>query len=597
MNKSVFLIFVSFLSALIFPAVFVQTAAGVEVDGLLNENTTWTTENSPYIITDTVQVPEDVVLTIQPDVTVTFSGEGDIFSVMGAIQAQGTVNEKIIFEGNGAANFFNVLESDKSSLSLDYCVFDDAERLWTIDDGIEQVILRHSELSNIATDSSLFHWKKACYIEYNVFVDAAGFGMYNWFGEDSGATIYIRYNVLKTNTGVFASMYPNVHGQGFVVQYNSFVDVDETVLQVNAWLGDDVDIIASQNYWGTTDTEIIDSLILDKNDEIDRPAVIEYLPILSEPHQDAAILPLAVSFEHSPAEVYVDIDFEVDASASFAKYSSISNYTWNFGDGTIVTLNEATTTHTFTEAGEYEVVLTVTDEFGFQNSTSTTVMVLDDITPPVTAADYDGDWQNSDFTITLTAVDDEIGVAETYYQINDGPLKTVSADGQPLINEESADNKLEFWSEDKAGNVEDVNVLSEIMLDATNPTIGAPTITPETDIQENQTVTIAVEVSDSLSGVETVTLSYSTNNGTTWNDLQMTMNSTTELWQATIPGQSMWTNVKYKILSYDLAGNLASSDETDFFSYDVIPEFTGELILLVFAVLTLSALVLKKKII
>lgn len=48
------------------------------VGGIIWENTTWTLENSPYIITDTVQIPENVTLTIEPGVIVTNHMAGDI---------------------------------------------------------------------------------------------------------------------------------------------------------------------------------------------------------------------------------------------------------------------------------------------------------------------------------------------------------------------------------------------------------------------------------------------------------------------------------------------------------------------------------------
>ena len=74
--------------------------------------------------------------------------------------------------------------------------------------------------------------------------------------------------------------------------------------------------------------------------------------------------------------------------------------------------------------------------------------------PPTTSHDYNGTWYTSNFSITLTATDHESDVNKTYYQINDGPIKTVSADGQPLITEEGADNTLTYWSVDNAGNQE-----------------------------------------------------------------------------------------------------------------------------------------------
>jgi len=94
-------------------------------------------------------------------------------------------------------------------------------------------------------------------------------------------------------------------------------------------------------------------------------------------------------------------------------------------------------------------------------------------TSPTTTHDYEGLWHTTDFTINLTATDDLSGVAETYYKINDGPTKTVSVDGHPRITTEGANNTLEYWSVDNAGNEELHKILTGIKLDKTAPTANA----------------------------------------------------------------------------------------------------------------------------
>jgi hypothetical protein len=551
-----------------------------ELSGILSSDTTWTKENSPYIITETVQIPEGVVLTIEAGVTVVFEGTGDMFLVGGGICTQGTDSEKITFEGEGATSFFNVILSDNSSLQLEYCVLRNAGKLWSITNGVTQVTLRHSMLVDIASCSALYHWREACYIEYNTFVDSGGITLYNWFGKDSEATVYIQYNLVKGNNGFFVRCSPNVYDQEVVVKYNSFVDTDEEVLALNSGLGDYVAMNATENYWGTTDTTVIDSLIYDKNDDISIPNYIEYLPILNEPHPDTPTLPITVIVEYSPVILYANVSIDFDASASFGEYSSIANYTWSFNDSTAITLDTPTTTHAFSASGEYNVTLTVTDEFGFQNSTSTTVTVLEDDAAPVTTDNYDEAWHTSDFTITLTAVDDESGVAETYYRINNGTTKTVGADGQPLITTEGADNTLEYWSVDNAGNEEPSNLLTGIKLDKTPPTVEKLSHLPERDELLEQTVTVSVKVTDLYSGVKNVTLSYNLNDETAWNDIVMTLNSTTGLYECIIPEQEENARVKYTITTYDNAENHDTEDNHGrYFVYTAVPEFPSWIIL------------------
>jgi len=57
-----------------------------------------------------------------------------------------------------------------------------------------------------------------------------------------------------------------------------------------------------------------------------------------------------------------------DASASTVAYGAITNYHWNFGDGTITDVPTPTTTHTYVSAGTFTATLTETDTAG----TSTT---------------------------------------------------------------------------------------------------------------------------------------------------------------------------------------------------------------------------------
>jgi PKD repeat protein len=230
---------------------------------------------------------------------------------------------------------------------------------------------------------------------------------------------------------------------------------------------------ATENYWGTSNTSLVESWIEDGHSDIGIHAFIDYLPILTEPHPDTPTLPITANFDYFPAVAYAYGEVNFDANSSFAEYSQIASYTWDFGDGTITTSSSPTIKHTYTTPSSYDVSLTVTDEFGFTNSTSATVEALLDDVSPVTSDDYDGLWHNEDFSITLVATDAESGIAETYYRINDGATETVSANGQPLIATEGANNTLEYWSIDNAGNEEPPKTVTGIKLDTTKPTADA----------------------------------------------------------------------------------------------------------------------------
>ncbi len=65
-----------------------------------------------------------------------------------------------------------------------------------------------------------------------------------------------------------------------------------------------------------------------------------------------------------------------DGSASFATVGPITSYTWNFGDGTVLTNAASKVTHTYAVNGTYTVTLTVADKLGNSNPQSQSINVL-----------------------------------------------------------------------------------------------------------------------------------------------------------------------------------------------------------------------------
>jgi parallel beta-helix repeat protein len=124
-----------------------------------------------------------------------------------------------------------------------------------------------------------------------------------------------------------------------------------------------------------------------------------------------------------------------------------------------------------------------------------------DTVPPVTTHDYDGLWHTEDFFVRLNATDDVSGVAEIRYRINGGSIQNVSVDGQPCITRESANNWLEYWSIDNAGNEEFPHkLLTGIKLDKTAP-VGSITINNGDVYTISTSVTLSLTAADSTSGV------------------------------------------------------------------------------------------------
>jgi PKD repeat protein len=447
-------------------SVQVPSALGTTVGGTLLQDTTWTKENSPYIIDLTVHIPSNVTLTIEPGVTVTAGNNpGDMFSLAGQIYAHGTANEKIIFEGGGTQNFFvDAGNSSETYLDLDYVVIRDGGCFWPSGelDAHGHFSLTYSLLTNLTTGSDIRYPYDDVHIEYNTFVHCAGFSIGH--GGDGDGQVYVRHNLFKDNVGAVIDEWAAANGPT-VIDRNSFIDMHGIVINTSV-----NDTTARNNYWGTTNTSIIGSMIYDRNDDIARPDFVQFLPILTEPNPSTPTLPVSASFTYYPSTAYANASVVFDASASFGTYSAIENYTWNFGDGNITTLNRPTVSHVYSTLGNYSVALKATDNFGYADSKAISLRVLQDNSPPVTTDSYDGAWHSSDFIVNLTATDQGSGVSGTYYRINGAQTQNIGSSGQPMITLEGANNTLEYWSVDRSGNEElPHKIMTGIKLDKTPP--------------------------------------------------------------------------------------------------------------------------------
>jgi hypothetical protein len=137
----------------------------------------------------------------------------------------------------------------------------------------------------------------------------------------------------------------------------------------------------------------------------------------------------------------------------------------------------------------------------------------------------------------------------------------------------------------------------EVMEDKDSPEIGIPVQEPPREgVMPDQNVTVLVNVTDVNSGVKNVTLLFSVNNGTTWENRTMNYNESTSLYEAAIPGQEAGTFVRFKIVAYDWAGNNATRDGTEpYCTYQVISEFPSGMILSLFMALTVATIICSKE--
>jgi len=146
---------------------------------------------------------------------------------------------------------------------------------------------------------------------------------------------------------------------------------------------------------------------------------------------------------------------------------------------------------------------------------------------------------------------------------------------------------------DNVGNIGQPTALSvTVRLDNTGPAITGIAINPTAPVH-GDSVVVSANIQDAGSGVQTTILKYSTD-GTNWATVTMTLASGT-LFQATIPGQNIFTTVSYYISATDNVANATTSPTS---TYQVqIPTlwlYAGGGVVLLVVVLIVIRFVLRK---
>ncbi|MDQ0872323.1 fibronectin type 3 domain-containing protein/phosphotransferase system HPr-like phosphotransfer protein [Paenibacillus sp. V4I3] len=164
--------------------------------------------------------------------------------------------------------------------------------------------------------------------------------------------------------------------------------------------------------------------------------------------------------------------------------------------------NLSYTVNNLSYANHLYYVSSYSNSFGESDPSNTVeAKLIVDTEAPVTTATAPTDWTNQSAAVTLSATDNETGVANTFYSLNDqafvpGTAVTVSQEGS---------NKVSFYSVDKVGNKEATKIIY-VKIDKTAP------VTKASNIQGwSKEAIVTLAATDDQSGVAKTL--YSVNGG------------------------------------------------------------------------------------
>jgi hypothetical protein len=118
-------------------------------------------------------------------------------------------------------------------------------------------------------------------VERNIFLKSSGLTLIT----GGNGKITIKNNVFSLHpSGAAIANFANFNN-GVEILYNSFVSTESTALEI-AQNHNNAAMNAENNYFGTTNTSVIDSMILDRSDSLTRVSFIDYVPVLGTAHPD-----------------------------------------------------------------------------------------------------------------------------------------------------------------------------------------------------------------------------------------------------------------------------------------------------------------------
>ena len=264
--------------------VAITASTGTTIGGIISTDTSLTAANSPYLITSTLQIAYGVTLTIGPGVTVRSTNYSSI-NVYGVLKVLGTASSPVNLEQLNI-NKSGTSSSQASTFDISHANINGGS-LYAYS-GYGKISITDSVLTSVNPYSYIYLWYPTgkCYIERNIFKSSGGLSI----GSNSGLNVYVRNNVFSGVVGVAISNWASYGGETTIVTGNSFLDTGKIVLELPGRYSSAA-MTATGNYWGTTDSALIQSRISDKTTDLSSHGYIAFLPVLTQPAPETPAFP------------------------------------------------------------------------------------------------------------------------------------------------------------------------------------------------------------------------------------------------------------------------------------------------------------------
>jgi alpha-tubulin suppressor-like RCC1 family protein len=253
---------------------------GTNVSGTLSYTTYWTPEGSPYNLTGDVTVIGQ--LYISPGTVVNGNG----FKINAIVNAEGTSSQKIIFNNVKIQRgqyydrgSYTTVGNSRLLLKMKYCEFNNGSILPPSTNGFlditDSIILNSSIESRFILENL-----NNSFIERNQFIKTYGKMAFD-LDDASSSKFLIKNNLFHRNSSYFQILSGSPYNSSWAditIEGNSFLNTNSKNIDIYS-LSKDTKLTINNNYWNTTDINIIKTMV----DKL--PDYIPITPILNTPNE------------------------------------------------------------------------------------------------------------------------------------------------------------------------------------------------------------------------------------------------------------------------------------------------------------------------
>ena len=278
---------------------------------------------------------------------------------------------------------------------------------------------------------------------------------------------------------------------------------------------------------------------------------------------------------------------------TFTTSENLSWSSYSLDASTNVTIMGNTTLPSLPD-GTHSIIIFANDTVGNMGKSDTVTFTID-TTPPfisiISPENKTYATRNVTLVFTTNGTPSWIG-----YSL-DGENNITIAQNITLTDLADGSHRLIVYAADAMDNTGSSNVIL-FTVDSTPPTIvSAVQLPPKTNVLPEDIVSVNVTITDNVTGVRNVSLTYAyVTDGRPANGSIVMTEVYPNVWTATIPPLPYGTNVSYTVIASDNAGNTVTTEQLGYvYQYTVVPEYPFHFILFLFMTGVLTALFAAKR--